>query len=1148
MPTPTDGESRCPRCGQPIPGGQAGDVCARCLAEVFLKVDFDEEGDEAPLAAAGEKVGRYRIADVLGEGGFGVVYRAVEEGPLRREVALKLVKPGMDSRAVLARFDAEQRALGMLDHPNVARVLEAGVTEEGRPYFAMELIEGEPLNRFCASRELNLEQRLRVFLQVCSGVEHAHAKGLIHRDLKPSNVLVAPTANDGPRAVIIDFGIAKALWEELTPDTLYTSPRQMLGTPEYMSPEQASRGGLDVDTRADVYSLGALLYELVTGAPPLRAEDLRRASMLEWLRLIEEKDPVKPSKRMLETSGLTTSAMRRRAREELDWVVLKALSKERARRYQTVRELEEDVEHFLRHEPVRARPPSAAYAVRKWMRRHRALAVAGAVALMSLMAAVVVSAVMRSRAVEAETRTRQAFSVADERVAAEEVQDAFGHAVARLCRALRTDPENRSARYRLLVLLAGGSSGVLDAPMMAHEEPVSWAHMLPPDGGEVLTATSRDGTIHHWRTGGGQTQKLRNYTLPGRIKAQAVTADGARLLAVTAWEGGSVGRVWDLGSGEAVTQEFRLAEESDFVNQAAFFPDGRRFAAVTQGGSVGVWDARTGGVRWRAEFPVHGAALAVSVSPDAGLLAVGWQDKSMSLHDAADGRELWRREVLRRAVTGTAFSVDGRLALATHGEAFAQAVSAVEPLGELRHRYEHHFFMGDVALDPTGQRMSSGGVDGWLRLREMDAGFIEAVKMPASVTALAFTPDGARLLAGTEEPRAGFTLVSGVSGVRLRPAVPLGRAVDQIAMGPDGTRMVPVANTLEVGVFDIRDRRVPPQVLKTGPGCRYAGFLPSGGLVTLNMDGRFRRWDEGTLAETGEALTVGASERKDARVVSADGRVAAVWSEPGQVEVVDLENWRVMCRLPTVGRDAWLRLSTDGARLLVAERGAEEARLFDAGDGTLLESWRPDAGALSFADLTADGSTMVTGHADGAVVLKNPGTGELRRFEMEQAVLHVAVSPDGRRAVGSTLRADLALWDLEAEKEIVPEDGPPRHLDAGYAGIGIQSRFSADGRRFFTWFSEDKMVRIFLAETGAPEGEPLLHEDTVSTVVESPDGRLLLTKDDRERLYLWDLERRLLMNEVADFSNELARIAFSPTGDRVLVAGMAGTVQIWQHP
>lgn len=1143
---------RCGRCGRNLPLEPLMASCPRCLAEVFLKVDFDEPGDEPALAGNGEKVGRYRIVDVLGEGGFGVVYRAMEEGPLERQVALKLVKPGMDSRSVLARFQAEQRALGMLDHPNVARVLEAGMTEEMRPYFAMELIEGEPLNRFCASRHLDLEQRLRLFLQVCSGMEHAHSKGLIHRDLKPSNVLVTETENREPRAVIIDFGIAKALWEELTPNTLYTSPRQILGTPEYMSPEQAARGGLDVDTRADVYSLGALLYELLTEAPPLRAEDLRRASLIEWQRLIAEKNPVKPSRRLRETpslvSELATTAMWRRTEDELDWVVMKALAKERERRYQTVRELAEDVRCFLENEPVRARPPTLAYLLGKYVRRHRSLAAAGAVALLSLLTALVVSTMMRARADVAEARMRQAFSVADERVAAEEVEDAFGHAVARLCRALRTDSENRSARHRLLILLAGGSSGVLDAPMMTHEEPVTWAHMLPPDGGEVLTATPRDGTVHHWRSGHGQTQKLRSYTLPGRIKTQTVARDGTRLLAVTGREGGSVGQVWDLTTGEAVAELFRLAEAPDFVNETAFFPDGRGFAAVMQGGVVGVWAAGTGGGRWREEFPGHGAALAVSVSPDGKLLAVGWQDKSMSLHDAADGRELWRRVVLRRPVTGTVFSLDGRLALAALGESFAQAVSAVEPLGEFRHRYEHHFAMGDLALDPTGKRLCSAGSDGWLRLREMDGGFIKATPMPAPVTALAFTPDGARLLAGTEEPLAGFTLVSGVSGVRLRPAVPLGRVVDQLAMGPDGLRMVPVANTLEVGIFDIRDRRVPPQVLKTGPGCRYAGFLPGGGLVTLNMDGRFRRWDEQTLSEKGEALTVGASERKDARAVSADGRVAAVWSEPGQVELVNLEKWQVTHRITGVKRDAWLRLSAGGARLLVAERGAEEAQLWDARNGTLLETWRPEAGALSFSDLTADGRTLVTGHTGGAVVLKNSATGEVQRFEMEQAVLHVAVSRDGRRAVGSTLRADLTLWDLEAGSKIVPEGAPPRHLDAGYAGIGIQSRFSGDGRRFFTWFSEDKTVRIFSAETGAPEGEPLLHEDTVTTVVESPDGRLLLTKDDRERLYLWDLERRLRMNEVADFSNELARIAFSPTGDRVLVAGMAGTVQIWQHP
>jgi serine/threonine protein kinase/Flp pilus assembly protein TadD len=338
--------------------------------------------DEPLTVRPGTVVGPYKLLEQIGEGGFGVVFLAEQQQPLRRKVALKVIKPGMDSRQIIARFEAERQALALMDHPNIARVLDAGATDAGRPYFVMELVEGIPLTQFCDDHRLTLRERLGLFTHVCRAVQHAHHKGVIHRDLKPSNVLV--TLHDGaPVPKVIDFGIAKAVGQQLTDKTLVTGFAQLVGTPLYMSPEQAGLSALDVDTRSDVYALGVLLYELLTGSTPFEKERLRKAAYDEVLQIIREEEAPKPSTR-ISTLGQAapTVAEQRRVdpkrlgrllRGELDWIVLMALEKDRARRYATAQELADDLRRYLDHEPILARPPTPVYRARKWARRHRAV-------------------------------------------------------------------------------------------------------------------------------------------------------------------------------------------------------------------------------------------------------------------------------------------------------------------------------------------------------------------------------------------------------------------------------------------------------------------------------------------------------------------------------------------------------------------------------------------------------------------------------------------------------------------------------------------------------------------------------------------------------------------------------------------------------
>ena len=339
-----------------------------------------------PREAAGGTIGPYKLLDELGAGGMGTVYLAEQEKPVRRRVAVKVIKQGLDTAQVIARFEAERQALALMDHANIARVLDAGTTLAGRPYFVMELVQGVPITRYCDTHRVPLRGRLELFLPVCRAVQHAHQKGIIHRDLKPSNILVT-LRDEKPVPKIIDFGIAKATTQRLTERTLYTQHGQLIGTPDYMSPEQAGLGGLDVDTRSDVYSLGAVLYELLCGETPFGHARLKQLDFVTMLNVIYEEDPPSLSRRVTELGAKAGDVARSRdvepqklfqsLRGELDWIVTKALEKERTRRYESASSFAADIERYLADQPVEAGPPSKTYRLQKFVRRNRAALVAG---------------------------------------------------------------------------------------------------------------------------------------------------------------------------------------------------------------------------------------------------------------------------------------------------------------------------------------------------------------------------------------------------------------------------------------------------------------------------------------------------------------------------------------------------------------------------------------------------------------------------------------------------------------------------------------------------------------------------------------------------------------------------------------------------
>jgi eukaryotic-like serine/threonine-protein kinase len=1139
----------------------------------------------APLVEKpGTKIGPYKLLQQIGEGGMGVVYMAEQEEPVRRKVALKIIKPGMDSSQVVARFEAERQALAMMDHQNIARVLDAGTTETGRPYFVMELVHGVPITDYCDANQLTPRERLELFIPVCQAIQHAHQKGIIHRDVKPSNVLVT-MYDDRPVPKVIDFGVAKAVEQRLTERTLFTQYGALVGTFEYMSPEQAEMNAFGVDTRSDVFSLGVLLYELLTGTTPLEKVRLREAALGELVRLIKEEEPPRPSVRLSGSGDLPKIAAARKTeparlsklvRGEVDWIVMKCLEKDRTRRYETANALARDVERHLRDEPVEACPPSSGYRFRKFARKHRkAVATVSVFVLMlGVMKAIAIALAVMAWKAEARAREqanramqaeRQAHDERDKAVDAERVaMDARAEAETKRIDAETSRHALRRSLYASEIVLlqkATDSGGLL----RLHD-------LMEREGPRPTDDDLHGFEWHYLRRQASAVRKVKLRTANGvmnRDGTRYVLRRGYRTPEETARHDVEL-ELWDIASGRLLRSFVPFPGRTAFSVYPPRFlsPDGKRMVY-------------SGDARDPAGQSQH--------------RLVGW--------DWESGRELFAISDLkgRLGVCGPMFDANAsRLAFFVNrpGKATGDLIVLEVDGGKELFKVPLADPRANFAISPDGKQVAAltpphGNGDartaGELGVWDVASGN-QILRLPAedNWSFHAFTPDGSRLLMKIGDES--FRILDAKSGERFLELkggklLDLGYLTCKWPFSVVGNRLAGLSRDRKLLIWDVSPGdqatiREPIRVIETNEiGASDFGFSPDGRTISVA--------DVGTIATfevaPREDRTITTGPENTARVyptVSADAsRFAGAFEAERKAEIKVWDSaGRVLFTTsdvpPEAGRprdrDVWL--NRDGTRLAywatdqgTIERGQVQflsrIRVWDIASGRELFRRDERGGRLVFLDFSSDGRLLATKHDipppgfSGAIIWNLDTGKEHSRLDGSDQSVRVWFSPDGRQLAGGGLFGmgdnrirEIRIWEMTTGKVTQSRKLPEFSVQ--------RVAYSSDGRMLAFALREglvaSGIIKVLDASSGQEQYSLSGQRYQVSDLAFSPDGRRLASCSDpsdraASEIKLWDMTvgRELLTLSARD----VGRLVFSADGHRLFhIAGgrhKEAQVQVW---